>query len=121
MFQDRVAQVLAFVDDDVGIRPVIIIEFAFKVLFKDGNDFIEGQGVVLEDFFSQSAYIMEGNLRIVIMASQVLQEEFVETQLEGLFSLTGQHPRFFYGQHSLARAGRARKWPPSAVPARTEV
>lgn len=55
------------------------------------------------------------------MASQVLQEEFVETQIEGLFSLTGQHPRFFYGQHSLARAGRARKWPPSAVPARTGV
>ena len=34
VFQDGIAQVLAFVDDDVGIRPVIIIEFAFKVLFK---------------------------------------------------------------------------------------
>lgn len=94
MFQDRVAQVLAFVDDDVGIRPVIIVEFAFKVLFKDGDDFIEGPGIVLEDFFGQSAYIMEGNLRVVIMAAQVLQEEFVETQVEDLFPLTGQHPRF---------------------------
>ena len=50
---------------------------------------------------------MEGYLWIRIMTAQVLEKKFVETQVEDLFPLSCQHPRLFYGQHSLARAGRA--------------
>ena len=91
LIQQFVAEVLALVDNDVGIGPFVVLIICDKKFFKSRDDLVNGQALIFHYLFCQGTHIVVGDERVMIVLTNIGQEKLVVAKVKDAFAIFCQH------------------------------